>query len=186
MQLFTSLGRPWGQSAGPLRLFARVPVELLTLFGFVFVAQHFIDESAYSIAIHLLWTMLVYLAYLARSHANSERFNRELGLDIDEIVDLFHQLPNRILMQDVLFGDQQSCADWINGLLDAFWPKFGAFFARKFKSLTFNLAGFLTLENFSIGNRPPLIESLRSSLVSHDHEHTLTLTFDLYWFANSG
>lgn len=186
MQLFTSLGKPWDRSAGPFRLLGCVPVELLTLFGFVFIAQQFINESAYSVAFHVLWTAVVYLAYLARSRANSERFNRELGLDIDEIVDLFHQLPNCILLQDVLFGSEQSCADWINGLLDVFWPKLNTYFGRKFKKLTLSLASFQTLENFSIGHRPPMVESLRSSLVSHEHEHTLTLNFNLYWFANSG
>ena len=184
MWLFTSLGKPCDRSARPL--LGRFPVELFTLVGFVFVAQQFVDECAYSVAVHVLWTALVYLAYLTRSHCNSERFNHDLGLDIDEIVDLFQQLPNCILLQDVLFGDQQSSADWINGLLGSFWPKFGAYFSRRFRRLTFTLAGFYTLENFSIGLSPPLIESLRSSLVSHDHEHTLTLNFNLYWFANSG
>lgn len=180
MQVFTSLGKPWDRSARPL--VSRFPIELLTLFSFVFVAQLFIDECAYSVIIHVLWTALVYLAYLVRSHANSERFNRELGLDIDEIVELFRQLPNAILLQDVLFGD--SSTDWINSLLVCAWPNLQTFFARKFKQLA--LGGFLTLENFSIGASPPLIESLRSSLVSHNHEHTLTLNFNLYWFANSG
>lgn len=187
MQLFTSLGKPWDLSARPLLkvLPGRFPVELFTLFSFIFVAQQFIEECAYSVPIHVLWTMLVYLLYLARSHCNSERFNRDLRLDIDEIVELFQQLPNGVLAQDLLFGDQQNSTDWINCLLGSFWPKFSAYFSKKFKGLTFALAAFCTLENFSIGLNPPLIESLASSLISHNHEHTLTLTFTLYWFANS-
>lgn len=187
MQLFTSLGKPWDLSVRPLckALFGKFPVELFTLFSFVFVAQQFIEERAYSVAIHVLWTILVYLLYLTRSYCNSNRFNRDLGLDIDEIVELFQQLPNGVLMQDLLFGDQQSSTNWLNGLLASFWPKFSVYFGKKFKGITFTLAAFCTLENFSIGQTPPLVESLTSSLVSHNHEHTLTLKFTLYWFANS-
>lgn len=188
MQLFTSLGRPWNLSTRPMFkiLFGKFPVEFVTLFSFIFVAQKYINESPFAVLIQIVWTILIYLLFILRSHCYSDHFNRDLNLDIDEIVNLFHQLPNCNLFQDVLFSNYQSSTEWINCFLDIFWPKFNTFLNKKFKNFTIYLIHFFTLENFSVGQNCPLIESLSSSLISHNHEDTLMLNFNLYWFAKSG
>ena len=189
MQLFTCLGRSWDLSSfRPLfnSLISRLPIEYFTLFSFIFVAQQFINECKFAILIHILWTAVIYLIYVLRSHFNLNEFNQQLNLDLSELIDLFNQLPNCDIFKDRLFTNYQSSIEWINCLLAMCWPKLAIFFNKKFRKFNFILIKFFTLANYSIGLQSPLIESLSSSLITHNHEDTLILNFSLYWFAKSG
>lgn len=164
---------------------SKLSIELFSLFSFVFIEQQFLNKNSLAIHIFILWIILVYFAYKLRSHFNSKFFIKKLNLQLDEIIDIFDQLPNSTIFENLLFLNNQNSIEWLNYLLSSLWSNFNFYFDKKFKNFTFNLNRFLTLENFSIGLNSPIIEKFNSSLIINENEDTLILDFDLYWFAQS-